>query len=100
MKPSTKHKADWPDDALTDCYQAVQHILDRYGKDSPQDGSRTCRAGDLLLSRTKAGHTVVKFKGREVMRVPRALGSEPHVWDPGDDWVSEVDRLVEECLCH
>jgi hypothetical protein len=87
--------ADLFDDDWADCFQEVCHIIDYYGQPSPRDGSRAYTAGDLLLARTGAGDIVVRFRGREVMRVPAVLGSAPCRWDPTRCWVDAVDRLYE-----
>lgn len=82
------------DDTLADCYQAVEHIIECYGQDAPHGDERRYVAGDLLLLRT-AHHTVVKFKGREVMRVRLASRAEPMTWHPSHAWLNEVDRIYE-----
>jgi hypothetical protein len=81
------------DDALADCYQAVEHIIECYGLDQAH-GTRLYAAGDLLLIRTPR-QTVVKFRGREVMRVPQAAGSISVKCDPRGSWMDEIDRIYE-----
>jgi len=82
------------DDTLADCYQAVEHIIECYGQNAPQSDERTYAAGELLLIRTTR-HTVVKFKGREVMRIGLASSAEPMTWHPSKTWLHEVDRIYE-----
>jgi len=82
------------DDTLADCYQAVEHIIESCGQDAPEGGERTYSAGELLLLRS-IQHTMVKFKGREVMRVPLASSEEPMTWHPSQAWLNEVDRIYE-----
>ena len=82
------------DDTLADCYQAVEHIIECYGQDAPDGDERTYAAGELLLLRT-THDTVVKFKGREVMRVRLASSAEPITWRPSRAWLHEIDRIYE-----
>ena len=82
------------DDALADCYQAVEHIIASCGQDAPHGDERRYIAGDLLLWRT-AQHTVVEFEGREVMRVQLASSTEPITWHPSRAWLNEIDRIYE-----
>ena len=93
-RPSAMRHTALLDDAFTDCYQSVSHIIERYGQPSTRDGSRAFCAGDLLLIRT-ADRTVVKFKGQEVMCVPAMLGPESVRWHPRKCWVDEIDRIYE-----
>lgn len=87
-------KAEFSDEALTECFRAAERILKRFGK-ADQNGQTTYSSGDLQFVRTNGNEIEIRFGGHVVLRalVDWDAGSGGKViWQPGD-WVQAVDAI-------
>jgi hypothetical protein len=95
-------RAEFSDEAATDCYEAALRILDHVGIDQDPGRSsdfRAYREGDLEIARTNTGHVEVRYKDEVGLRVSPHGAGEQAIWRPGD-WVHEVNRIDQRIPTH
>jgi hypothetical protein len=85
-------KAEFSDEAATECWLAAQRILQRFGV-ANQNGETRYTQGDLAFAHTNGDEIEIRFQNHPVLLVrPEGFPRRVPTWNPGD-WVHQVDQI-------